>query len=225
MRTVLIAEDSPAMSRALEDNFTMKGYNVKTVRDGEQALSVALADRPDMIILDIMLPKANGFEVCSRIRDKKVDTPIIMLSAKDQDSDIIMGLNLGADDYVTKPFSIRQLLARVEALLRRTERSGQSLYWFGDFILDVGKKRLTAYGNEVPLSPSEFKVLLLLVRKQGAVLTREEILRGAFGFTYFISEKNIDDLIKGIRSKIEPDLNEPVYIHIIGDIGFKFEPV
>jgi two-component system alkaline phosphatase synthesis response regulator PhoP len=225
MRTILIAEDSPAMSRALEDNFTIKGYNVKTARDGQLALDAALNDRPDIIILDIMLPRVNGFEVCSRIRDKKVDTPIIMLSAKDQDSDVIMGLDLGADEYVTKPFSIKQLLARVEALLRRTERSGQSLYWFGDFILDVGKKKLTTYGNEVPLSPSEFKVLLLLVRKQGVVLTREEILRGAFGLTYFISEKNIDDLIKGICSKIEPDLNKPIYIHTIGDIGFKFEPV
>jgi two-component system, OmpR family, alkaline phosphatase synthesis response regulator PhoP len=225
MRTVLIVEDNPIMARALEDNFTTKGFNVKTARDGEQALSAAMVDKPDMIILDIMLPKVNGYEVCSKIRERKVNTPIIMLSAKNQDSDIIMGLNLGADDYVTKPFSIRQLLARVDALLRRSEHSGQALYWFGSFILDAGKKKLANDGNEVPLSPSEFKVLLLLVKKQGVVLTREEILRGAFGLTYFISEKNVDDLIKGICRKIEPDLNKPSFIHTIGNVGYKFEQV
>jgi two-component system, OmpR family, alkaline phosphatase synthesis response regulator PhoP len=225
MRTVLIAEDNPAMARALEDNFTMRGYQVKTARDGEQALSTVMAEKPDMIILDIGLPKVSGFEVCSRIRERKVDVPIIMLSAKNRDADIITGLNLGADDYVTKPFSIRQLLARVEALLRRTGRLGQMIYWFGSFLLDVTKKKLTNDGDEVPLSPNEFKVLLLLVRKQGLVVTREEILKSAFGLTYFISEKNIDDIIKGICVKIEPDLNKPAFIHTIGDIGYKFETV
>jgi two-component system alkaline phosphatase synthesis response regulator PhoP len=225
MKTVLIAEDSPSMSRALEDNFTMKGYSVKTARDGEQALSAVLADRPDMIILDIMLPKVNGFEVCSRIREKKVDTPIVMLSAKDQESDIIMGLNLGADEYVTKPFSIRQLLARVEALVRRTARPEQNTYQFGDFTLEVANQSLTRNGASVALSPKELKVLHLLVKNHGSVLTRDEILSGAFGFTHFVTTRNIDGFIKTIREKIEPDLKNPVYIHTIGDIGFKFEPV
>ena len=225
MRTVLIAEDSPAMSRALEDNFTMKGYSVKTARDGEQALSVALADRPDMIILDIMLPKVNGFEVCSRIREKKVDTPIIMLSAKDQESDVIMGLNLGADEYVTKPFSIRQLLARVEALMRRTARPEQNIYQFGDFNLDVAGQSITRNGAVVALSPKEFKVLHLLVKNCGSVLTRDEVLSGAFGFAHFVTARNIDAYIKTIREKIEPDLQKPSYIHTIGDLGYKFEPV
>jgi DNA-binding response OmpR family regulator len=225
MRTVLIAEDNPIMARALEDNFTTMGYQVKTARDGEQALNAAMVEKPDMIILDVVLPKVSGFEVCSRIREKKVDVPIIMLSAKNQDADIITGLNLGADDYVTKPFSIRQLLARVDALMRRTDRSGQAMYWFGNFMLDVIKRRLTNDGDEVPLSPNEFKVLHLLVRKQGLVLTREEILRGAFGLTYFIGTKNIDDLIKSICEKIEPDSNKSAFIHTIDNIGYKFEQV
>lgn len=225
MRTVLIVEDSPAMVRALEDNFTMKGYQVKTARDGEQALSVALTDKPDMIILDIMLPKVNGFEVCSRIREMKINTPIIMLTAKDQEADIITGLNVGADDYITKPFSIKQLLARVEALLRRTAQPEPDIYHFGSLKLDVTKKTLTRDDVEVALSPKEFKVLHLLIKRQGSVLTRDEILGTAFGFAHFVSAKNIDGFIKTIREKIEPNLNKPTFIHTIGDVGYKFEPV
>jgi two-component system alkaline phosphatase synthesis response regulator PhoP len=225
MRTVLIVEDNPTMVRALEDNFTMKGYQVKTARDGEQALIAALTDKPDMIILDIMLPKVNGFEVCSQIRKRKINTPIIMLTAKDQEADIITGLNLGADDYVTKPFSIKQLLARVEALLRRTAQPEPDIYQFGSLKLDVAKKTLTRDGAEVALSPKEFKVLHLLVKRQGSVLTRDEILSTAFGFAHFVSAKNIDGFIKTIREKIEPDLNKPTFIHTIGDVGYKFEPV
>ena len=178
-----------------------------------------------MIILDIMLPKVNGFEVCSRIREKKVNIPIIMLSAKDQDSDVITGLNLGADDYVTKPFSIRQLLARVEALLRRTAQPEPDVYQFGDFKLDNVNQKLTHNGVELPLSPKEFKVLQILVKKRGSVLTRDEILSAAFGVSHFISAKNIDVFIRSIREKIEPDLNKPAFIHTIGDIGYKFETV
>ena len=213
------------MVRALEDNFTMKGYRVKTARDGEQALSVALADRPDMIILDVMLPRVNGFEVCSRIREKKVDTPIIMLSAKDQDTDVITGLNLGADDYVTKPFSIKQLLARAEALFRRTALKEPDVYQFGGFNLDVAKQTLIRNNSEVALSPKEFAVLHLLVKRRGSVLTRDEILRTAFGNAHFVSAKNIDGFIKAIREKIEQDLKKPIFIHTIDDIGYKFEPV
>jgi DNA-binding response OmpR family regulator len=225
MKTVLIVEDNPTMARALEDNFTTKGYRVKTARDGEQALNAALVNKPDMIILDVMLPKVNGFEVCSRIREKKVDTPIIMLSAKDQDADVITGLNLGADDYVTKPFSIKQLLARVEALLRRTAGSEPDVYQFGDFNLDVANQKLTHNGTEVALSPKEFKVLHLLVKKQGSVLTCDEILNVAFGFVHFISAKTIDVFVRAIREKIEPDLSKPTFIHTICGIGYRFGPV
>jgi two-component system alkaline phosphatase synthesis response regulator PhoP len=213
------------MVRALEDNFTLKGYRVRTARDGEQAINDALINRPDMIILDIMLPKVNGFEVCSRIREKNINTPIIMLSAKDQDSDVVTGLNLGADDYVTKPFSIRQLLARVEALLRRTAQPEPDIYQFGDFSLDNVNQKLTHNGVETPLSPKEFKVLQILVKKRGSVLTRDEILIAAFGVSHFISAKNIDVFIRSIREKIEPDLNKPAFIHTIDDIGYKFETV
>jgi DNA-binding response OmpR family regulator len=225
MKTVLIIEDNPTMVRALEDNFTAKGFHVKTALDGEAGLNAALRGEANLIILDIMLPKINGFEICSRIREKKIDTPIIMLTAKDQEQDIVMGLNLGADDYVTKPFSIKQLLARAESLLRRTGLPEPDTYQFGSFNLDVARQTLTRNDAEVALSPKEFAVLHLLVKRQGSVLTRDEILSSAFGVTHFVSAKNIDGFIKAIREKIEPDLNKPTFIHTIGDIGYKFEPV
>jgi two-component system alkaline phosphatase synthesis response regulator PhoP len=225
MKTVLIIEDNPVMVRALGDNFTVKGYRVKTAMDGEKGLAAALAGEADLIILDIMLPKVNGFEICSQVRGKNLDAPIIMLTAKDQEQDIITGLNLGADDYVTKPFSIKQLLARAEALLRRTARPEPDAYKFGEFMLDVTKQTLTRSGANVTLSPKQFKVLHLLVKKQGSVLTRDEILSSAFGSAHFISDKNIDVFIRAIREKIETDLTKPRFIHTIGDVGYKFEPV
>jgi DNA-binding response OmpR family regulator len=213
------------MLRALEDNFTMKGYTVSVARDGEAGLNAALAGNAELIILDVMLPKINGFEICSRVRSRKLDMPIIMLTAKDQEQDIVTGLNLGADDYVIKPFSIKQLLARVEALFRRSARPEPDTYQFGDFTLDTNTQKLTRHGKEVNLSPKEFKVLHLLVKNQGSVLTRDEILSSAFGYAHFISVRGIDSFIKAIREKIETDLTKPRFIYTIGDIGYKFEPV
>jgi DNA-binding response OmpR family regulator len=225
MKTVLIIEDNPTMVRALEDNFTMKGYKAKTALDGELGLAAALEGGMDLIILDIMLPKINGFEICSQVRNKGINTPIIMLTAKDQEQDIVTGLNLGADDYVTKPFGIKQLLARAEALLRRTMQPEPDVYQFSGFKLDVAKQKLTHNEVEVPLSPKEYNVLHLLVRRRGSVLTRDEILRSAFGNAHFVTEKNIDGFIKAIREKIEPDQGKPVFIHTVVDIGYKFEPM
>jgi DNA-binding response OmpR family regulator len=148
-----------------------------------------------------------------------------MLTAKDQEQDIVMGLNLGADDYVTKPFGIKQLFARAEALLRRTMQPEPDVYQFAGFKLDVIKQKLTHNNVEVPLSPKEYSVLHLLVKRQGSILTREEILRSAIGNAHFVSEKNIDGFVKTIREKIEPDLRKPVFIHTISDLGYKFEPV
>ena len=148
-----------------------------------------------------------------------------MLSAKDRDTDVITGLNIGADDYVTKPFSIKQLLARVEALLRRTARPEPPIYQFGDLQLNIEKQMLTRNGDRIALSPKEFKILHLFVKRQGSVLTCDEILTAAFGFVHFISVKSIDGFIRAIRQKIEPDLNKPAFIHTIENVGYKFEPV
>jgi DNA-binding response OmpR family regulator len=225
METILIVEDDPAMLRGLRDNFTIKGFNVTVAREGRSGLKAALADEADLIILDIMLPQINGFEICSRVRERKIDTPIIMLTAKGREEDIVMGLNLGADDYVTKPFSIKELLARAEALLRRSSRSESEVHQFGEFTLDTKTQKLLRRDEEVNLSPKELKVLNLLVQRRGSVLTRDEILISALGRTHFISAKDIDNFIKAIREKIEPDLHEPTFIHTIEDVGYKFEPV
>jgi DNA-binding response OmpR family regulator len=223
MKNVLIVEDNPAMLRGLEDNFASKGYCVKTAVDGEQGLSSALAERPDLIILDIMLPKINGYEICSLIRDKSLDMPIIMLTAKDEESDILLGLNLGADDYVTKPFSIKVLIARAEAFLRRRESEKYAVYEFGNCQLDTIAHTLTRDGREVKIGPGEFKMLHFLLKKSGCTLTRDEIRTAVWGYSHFITLRDVDNFINSLREKIEPNPNNPTFIHDVGELGYKFE--
>ena len=224
MKSVLIIEDNPTMLRGLEDNFEAKGYQVETARDGEQGLNAAIKEKPDLIILDIMLPKINGYEVCSQVRKKNLDMPIIMLTAKDQESDIVLGLNLGADDYVTKPFSIKELLARAEAFMRRRGEEEPDIYEFGDCQLDTITCTFTRDGKEVDLTPGEFKMLQSLLRKAGCVATRDEILNTVWGYSHFISLRDVDRFITTLRNKIEPDPNNPTFVHTVGEIGYKFEP-
>ncbi|MCJ7778742.1 MAG: response regulator transcription factor, partial [Sedimentisphaerales bacterium] len=185
METILIIEDDAAMLRGLKDNFEFKGYHVLTAADGEEGLNTALNKKPDLIILDIMLPKINGYEVCRLIRKESLDMPIIMLTAKGEESDINLGLNLGADDYVTKPFSIKELLARAAAFLRRRKQAEQNVYEFADFKLDIPARKLTRKGKEIKLSPKEFSLLELFVRLPGRALTRDEILNKVWGYDSF----------------------------------------
>ncbi|MFZ2146553.1 MAG: response regulator transcription factor [Sedimentisphaerales bacterium] len=223
MRSVLIIEDNEAMLRALEDNFELKGYRVKIARDGEQGLNAALTENPDLIILDIMLPKMNGYEICSQVRKKNLDMPIIMLTAKDQESDVILGLNLGADDYVTKPFSIKELLARAEAFMRRRGEEEPEVYEFGDCRLDTVAGTLMRNGNEVKITPGEFKMLHLFLRKAGCTLTCDEIRNTVWGYSRFITLRNIDNTVTALRNKVEPDPNNPTFIHTVEVIGYKFK--
>jgi len=223
MRSVLIVEDNEAMLRGLEDNFELKGYRVKIARDGEEGLKAALTENPDLIILDIMLPKMNGYEMCSQVRKKKLDMPIIMLTAKDQESDVILGLNLGADDYVTKPFSIKELLARAEAFMRRRGKEEPEVYEFGDCRLDTVACTLTRNGSEVKITPGEFKMLHLFLRRAGCTLTCDEIRNTVWGYSHFITLRDIDDAIVSLRKKIEPDPNNPTFIHTVEVIGYKFK--
>jgi DNA-binding response OmpR family regulator len=223
MKNVLIIEDNPTMLRGLKDNFEIKGYKVKTARDGEQGLNTALADNPDLIILDIMLPKMNGYEVCEKIRKKNLDMPIIMLTAKDQEADVVMGLNLGADDYVTKPFSIKELLARAEAFMRRRTKKEPATYEFGDYLLDVEASTLTRNGKQIELSPGEFKMLHLFLKKAGCTLTCDEIRNFVWGYSRFITLRDIDDAINKLRAKIESDPDNPEFIHTVKMVGYKFE--
>jgi len=224
METILIVEDDPAMLRGLKDNFEFKGYCVLTAADGEEGLNLALNKKPDLIILDIMLPKINGYEICRLIREEKLDMPIIMLTAKGEESDIVLGLNLGADDYVTKPFSIKELLARAAAFLRRSKQAEQDVYEFADYRLDIPARKFTHKGKEIELSPKEFRLMELFVKRIGRALTRDEILNAVWGYDCIVSPRSIDRFVATLRNKIERDPHNPAFIHTIREVGYKFEP-
>jgi len=224
METILIIEDDATMLRGLKDNLEFKGYRVLTATDGEQGLEAALSHKPDLIVLDIMLPKINGYEVCRLIRKEDLEMPIIMLTAKGEESDIVLGLNLGADDYVTKPFSIKELLARTAAFLRRSKQTDEDIYEFADYRLDIPARKLTRAGSEVKLSPKEFNLLELFLKKPGRALTRDDILNAVWGYDCYVGPRSIDRFVTTLRNKIEPDPHNPTFIHTIREIGYKFEP-
>jgi DNA-binding response OmpR family regulator len=221
---ILIVEDDPASLRGLRDNFSFKGYVVETATDGEQGLDKALSLRPDLIVLDVMLPKVNGYEICRLVRAEGIDVPILMLTAKSQEADIVQGLNLGADDYVTKPFSIHELLARANALLRRRRQEEAEVATFGPFALDVSSRRLRKGGEDVPLAPKEFDLLSLFVKRPHRALTREEILKRVWGYELIVTDRSVDRCVTTLRQKIEPVPDEPTYIRTIRGIGYRFEP-
>jgi DNA-binding response OmpR family regulator len=225
METVLIVEDDPTMLIGLKDNFEFKGYKVLTAADGEKGLKAALGGKPDLIILDIMLPKINGYEICRLIREEKLAMPIIMLTAKGEESDVVLGLNLGADDYVTKPFSIKELLARAAAFLRRARKEVQDFYEFGGMRLDLSARRLIRKNREIELSPKEFNLLEYFVKKPGRALTRDEILNAVWGYDCVVTSRSIDRFVTTLRNKIETDPANPVFIHTIRQIGYRFEPL
>jgi DNA-binding response OmpR family regulator len=221
--TVLIIEDDCTLLRGLKDNFLAQGYCVRTAGDGQEGLDSALEDPPDLILLDIMLPKVNGYEVCRVIRKHELDMPIIMLTAKGQEEDIVRGLELGADDYVTKPFSIRELLARAKAFLRRRELKPSDEYRFGDCLLDLTAHKLFKAGVEVPLTTKEFRTLEYFVRRVGRALTRNDILDAVWGSSVIVTSRSVDRCITTLRGKIEPDPRHPTHIRTIRDIGYRFE--
>jgi DNA-binding response OmpR family regulator len=220
---ILIVEDDAALLRGLKDNFEAQNYRVETARDGESGLSAALAHPPDLMVLDLMLPKMNGYEICRAIRARKLEMPIIMLTAKGQEEDIIRGLELGADDYVTKPFSIRQLLARARAFLRRQNGSGPS-FSFGACELDFGGHKLFRNKVEVPLTTKEFHLLKFLVSRVGRALTRDQILDAVWGNEVVVNDRSVDRCVTTLRAKVEVDPHHPAHIQTIRNIGYRFEP-
>src|SRR6266850_373698 len=179
--TVLIIEDDAALLRSLKDNFEARSYRVHTARDGQEGFTAAVANPPDLLLLDIMLPKINGYEICRALRAKRLEMPIIMLTAKGQEEDIIRGLELGADDYVTKPFGIRELLARAQAFLRRGQAVGSTIFRFGACQLDLTARKAFSNGEELALTAKEFRLLEFFARRSGRALTRDQILDGVWG--------------------------------------------
>jgi DNA-binding response OmpR family regulator len=221
-KKILIVEDDPVLLRGLKDNFEAQGYLVRTARDGQKGLDVLLTEPPDLLLLDLMLPKVNGYEICRTARSRQLDMPIIMLTAKGQEDDIVRGLELGADDYVTKPFSIRELLARVKAFLRR-QGPDSAGYEFGDYRLDLTAHKLFKKGVEVELTSKEFRLLEFFVKRAGRALTRDSILAAVWGNEVIVTDRSVDRCVTTLRSKIEPDPRNPRFIQTIRDIGYRFE--
>ena len=222
MEKILVIEDDLAMRRGLVDNFEFAEYEVIAAGDGEVGLELAVEGGADLIVLDVMLPGVNGYEICRLVRKAKIEVPIVMLTAKGQESDIVLGLNLGADDYVTKPFSIKELLARVESFLRRARREDERKFCFGEFELDVCGRELRRGGDAVELSPKEFELLVYFLRKQGRALTRDDILRAVWGFGCFVTSRSVDRCVTTLRGKIEADGGKG-FIKTIRSVGYKFE--
>jgi DNA-binding response OmpR family regulator len=223
-KSIVIVEDDPALLRGLKDNFTQNGFEVWTAKDGAMGYEAILEKRPDVVLLDIMLPKMNGFEICRSVRLEKLDMPIIMLSAKGQEEDVVRGLDLGADDYVTKPFGIRSLLARVNAFLRRRGRSEETQYAFGNCVLDLGAHKLFRGAEEIILTSKEFNLLLFFLRRPGRALTRQNIMNEVWGSDIIVTARSVDRCVTTLRGKIEPGAGEPALIQTIREVGYRFEP-
>ena len=224
MDKILIVEDEPDMVMGLKDNLELEGYQVLTALDGPTALEVALNTCPDLILLDIMIPKLNGFEVCKQLRQKGMDTPIIMLTAKSQEVDKVLGLELGADDYITKPFSIRELLARVKAVLRRPRRPPEKIdsYAFGDVTIDFRKQVAVKDGKPVELSHYEAEILRLLIANKGEPISRNRILDEVWGYELYPTTRTIDNHVVKLRQKIEDNPHSPIHIVTVHGMGYKF---
>jgi DNA-binding response OmpR family regulator len=225
MKKILIIEDEKSILMALEDNLGLEGYDVVCAVDGEQGLSIAREEEFDLLILDIMLPKMDGFEVCKKLRKDGIIMPILMLTAKSQEIDKVLGLELGADDYVTKPFSPRELLARVKALLRRAGQSCQETdkYSFGHIEVDFVKYEAKKKGKLIYLSALEFDLLRFLIKHSGRVIDRNSILDEVWGRDVYIQPRTVDKHIAQLRKKIEADPSNPKHIIGMRGVGYKFK--
>ena len=220
---ILIVEDDPVLLRGLTDNFCDEGYQVSTATDGQAAIEMLLTQPPDLVLLDVMIPKVNGYDVCRRIRSENMTLPILMLTAKGQEQEIVRGLELGADDYVTKPFGIHELLARVSRLLRRQFTGDQTVIKFGNCVFDRVAHTLRIDDVLVPLATKEYRLLELFISHPHRALTRTEIMNQVWGRSVIVSSRSVDRCIATLRSKIEPTPAEPRFIHTIRDVGYRFE--
>lgn len=224
-KKILIVEDEPGILLSLKDELESEGYMVFEAQNGEKGLFLAKEKNPDLIILDIMLPVLDGHEVCKRLRMKGDTTPIIILTVKDKEIDKVLGLELGADDYVTKPFSLREVLARVKAIFRRTEERIQDLaiYSFSQIELDFKKYEAKKKGKKLELTPLEFHMLKLLIQKKGEVLSRDDFLDKIWGEdNTYVSFRTVDSHVANIRKKIEDDPSNPKHIISVRGVGYKF---
>ncbi len=225
MNRVLVVEDDEAMAVALRDGFVYEGYEVTVARDGEAGLQMARENKPDLMILDVMLPKMTGLEICKLLRGEGSDLPIIMLTARGQEIDKVLGLKLGADDYVTKPFSFMELMARVEAVLRRTRPGSgfqQAAHTFGDVTVDFDRHVAAKGETPLDLTPREFRLMHYLLEHRGEVVSREELLDAVWGYDTIPFTRTVDTHVAKLRKKIEDDPSDPHHIITVHRLGYKF---
>ena len=220
---LLLVEDEPALARGLSDTLRAQGFDVHVAGDGQRGLDMAATVKPDLILLDIMLPKVNGFDVCRTLRGQGIDVPIVMLTAKGQEEDVILGLNLGADDYITKPFRTGERVARAKALLRR-RGADRTVQRFGNCEIDLTARRVLCDGASVDLTAREFALLAYFASRPGRALARDTILNAVWGASVFVTPRSIDRCVATLRAKVEPDPHNPIYIQTIREIGYRFEP-
>ncbi len=223
MARILVVEDEPDIAMLLHDDLEDEGYHVEVVGDGVTAVERGKEPAWDLIVLDVMLPRRDGFDVCRDLRRAGVRTPIIILTAKTQEAEKILGLELGADDYVTKPFSSRELRARIKAVLRRSEGVSEEVYHLGDVEIDFGRGLLRRGGEPEELTPLEFRLLRVFVRHRGRLLSRSQLIEEAWGRGTYITDRAVDAHIVQLRRKIEPDPAEPRYLLSVRGLGYRFE--
>ncbi|HEX5658242.1 MAG TPA: response regulator transcription factor [Polyangiales bacterium] len=223
---ILVIEDDPSISLGLRINLSAEGYDVGLAEDGRSGLDRALAESWHVIILDLMLPKLNGFEVVRHLRSQGNETPVLMLSAKSAEADKVMGLELGAEDYITKPFGIAEVLARIKVALRRglrprVQQAASPLFTFGDVEVDVDKREVRRAGQPVEMTATEFDVLRALVVSKGSVLTRRQIFEKVWGPNHHGTPRTIDNFVAQLRAKLEPDVDQPAHLVTVRGIGYR----
>jgi DNA-binding response OmpR family regulator len=223
MSVVLLVEDDPAILEGLQESLRMERYDVLSAADGLTGYRLAREKRPDLVILDLMLPKMGGFEICRKLRAEAFTAPILMLTARGDEGDRVLGLDLGADDYVTKPFSVRELLARVRALLRRQEKSDKlpDELRFDDVVVDFRRCEALKHGSAVELTRKEFGVLRLLAAKAGEVVSRDDLLNGVWGYDSYPNTRTVDVHIALLRSKLEDKPSTPRRLITVHGMGYK----
>jgi two-component system, OmpR family, alkaline phosphatase synthesis response regulator PhoP len=221
-RHVLLVEDEASLVLGLTDRLEAEGYTVTAVGDGEAGLACASSGSFDLIILDGMLPGRDGFDVCRTLRQRLISTPILMLSARGQVVDRVVGLQLGADDYLTKPFDLGELLARMDALLRRAAPAGQQVYRFGDVTVNRRAAEVTRGGRKVALTAREFRLLSYFIDHKGATLSRDELLDAVWGYETSVMTRTVDVHVALLRQKLEPHPRKPTYVLTVHGLGYKF---
>ena len=224
MKIILIIEDDISILRGLKDNLEYEGYGVTSETDGKKGLKLALEKEIDLVLLDIMLPNMNGYEICRKVKKEKPGLPIIMITARGSEVDRVSGLDIGADDYVTKPFSIPELMARVRAIFRRVDSVYNDVekYYFGKVELDFKKYQAFRNKNEIKLSTKEFDIMKYFIQREGEAIHRHDLLNEVWGFDAVLTTRTIDNLILDLRKKMEEDPSKPKHILTVRSIGYRF---